>query len=282
MSRPPSFKGVNLLSAQEQRRPPLDEYQRRSSADSKGSDLELNFSDPPLTPPPPLPPPPPTTTLRAQGSSLSLESSSDSARHEEEPAPELELALGAWEEQPPPPPKPPLPPAPLQPPPPLPLPPPPPPPLPPPPPPPPSPPQVRQLRADFESRRADVWADAADAADASATAQTAAAAEHTPEDPTAPEACAEQMAVASELLELMAEWAGQVQHMRTHFEGLRGGLYAAEAASPSEAFDTGCEQLPLGHLARAFASEHRSSKAVLKRSQNVARTALAGAILYDE
>ena len=100
MSRPPSFKGVNLLSAQEQRRPSLEAHQRRSSADSKGSDLELNFSDPPLTPPPPLPPPPTTTTLRAQGSSLSSsESSSVFARREEEPTPELELALRAWEEQ---------------------------------------------------------------------------------------------------------------------------------------------------------------------------------------
>ena len=99
MSRPPSFKGVNLLSAQGQRRPSLDEHQRRSSADSKGSDLELNFSDPPLMPPPPLPPPPTTTTLRAQGSSLSSESRSVFARCEEEPTPELELALGAWEEQ---------------------------------------------------------------------------------------------------------------------------------------------------------------------------------------
>ena len=110
---------------------------------------------------------------------------------------------------------------------------------------------MRQLRADFASRRADVWADAADAADASATAQTAAAAE----DPTAREACAEQMAVTSELLELMAEWAGQVQDMRTHFEGLRGGLYAAEAASPSEAFDTGCEQLPVDPLQRGMSRE---------------------------
>ena len=114
---------------------------------------------------------------------------------------------------------------------------------------------MRQLRADFASRRADVWADAADAADASATAQTAAAAEHTPEDPTAPEACAEQMVVASELLELMAEWAGQVQDMRTHFEGLRGGLYAAEAATPSEAADTGCEQLPVEPLQRGMSKE---------------------------
>ena len=114
---------------------------------------------------------------------------------------------------------------------------------------------MRQLRADFASRRADVWADAADAADASATAQTAAAAERAPEDATAREACAEQMAVTSELLELMAGWAVQVQDMRTHFEGLRGGLYAAEAASPSEAFDTGREQLPVDPLTRGMSRE---------------------------
>ena len=114
---------------------------------------------------------------------------------------------------------------------------------------------MRQLRADFASRRADVWADAADAADASATAQTAAAAERAPEDATAREACAEQMAVTSELLELMAGWAVQVQDMRTHFEGLRGGLYAAEAATPSEAADTGCEQLPVEPLQRGMSRE---------------------------
>ena len=67
------------------------------------------------------------------------------------------------------------------------------------------------------------------------------------------------MAVTSELLELMARWVVQVQDLRAHFDGLRDGLYAAEAAAPFEgivdAADRGRGQLPVNPLQRGMSKE---------------------------